>query len=347
MSLKIAYLMPPTLMGRQNGVVSQALTWRDCLAKIGTKVDLLTPWETYEWDSYDAIHAFGIGHYLGMIPLLRARGAKKIVLSPIYDSNRGNFLASAISHLSLPIGEMRTTMATMRATLPYIDTILVRSDFEARKISSIFTIGQEKIVKVPLPVRFAPEELCQGVTKDPICSHVSILSASIKNVDRLIQAAIKYQFPLHLAGRIGEEGFRKRLDSITRAHKNVVYEGHLSEENLKKLYARSRVFALPSLMEGVGLVALEAAAHGADIVITERGGPKEYYGSLARTVDPENIDDVGTSVMGFLEGKTFQPALSERILNNFSLNATAERLLRVYRNEAERPDVPQIGTQSL
>ncbi len=332
--LSVAYLMPPTLMGRQNGIVSQALTWRDCLAKIGTTVDLVTPWETYEWDSYDAIHAFGIGHYLGIIPLLRARGARKIILSPIYDSNRESFLARAISRLSLPIAEMRTTMATMRATLPYIDTILVRSDFEAHKLSSIFQIGKEKIVKVPLPVRFAPEDLCLGVKKDPICSHVSILSASIKNVDRLIEAAIKFRFPLHLAGRIGDDGFRKRLESITRANTNVVYAGHLSDDELKKLYARSRVFALPSLMEGVGLVALEAAAHGADIVITERGGPKEYYGSLARTVDPENIDDIGTSVMEFLEGKTFQPELSERILNSYSLNATAERLFSVYRNDA-------------
>ena len=333
MTLKIAYLMPPTLMGRQNGVVSQALTWSTWLERNGVSVDLVSPWETYKWSSYDAIHAFSFGHYLSMVPQLRDQGARKIVVSPIYDSNRSEISANVLSRLSLPVGEMRTTLAALRATIPHVDAILVRSEFEARKLMSIFGVQREKIINVPLPVRFALKDLCLGVPKEPICSHVSILSAATKNVDRLIQAAVKYQFPLHLAGRIRGEQFRTDLDSITRAHANVIYHGTLSDDDLKRLYARSRVFALPSLMEGVGLVGLEAAAHGADIVITERGGPKEYYGGLARTIDPESIDDIGTAIMAFLNGQTFQPALSERIFNNYSNAASVERLLAVYKAE--------------
>lgn len=322
--------MPPTLMGRQNGVVSQALTWMNCLESVGVAVDLVSPWETYKWSDYDAIHAFSIGHYLSIVPLLRAQGAAKIILSPIYDSNRSELISNVLSRLSFPVGEMRTTLAALRAAIPHVDTVLVRSEFEACKMLSVLGVKREKIVNVPLPVRFIPEDLYREVSKDPICTHVSILSAPSKNVDRLIQAAIKYQFPLHLAGRIGQEGFRSHLERVTRTHDNVVYHGSLSDDDLKTLYARSRVFALPSLMEGVGLVGLEAAAYGADIVITERGGPKEYYGALARTIDPESVDDIGTAIMAFLDGQTFQPALSERILEFYSLEATAQRLLDVY-----------------
>ena len=335
MKNKIAYLIPPTLMGRQNGVVSQALTWKSGLEKTGVAVDLVSPWETYDWSSYDAIHAFNIGHYLSMLPQLREQGARKILVSPIYDSNRSDILSSLLSRLDLPVGEMRTTLASLRAVIPYVDTFLVRSNYEASRMVSVFGVPHDKIVNVPLPSRFRPEDLCLGVPKEPICSHVSILSAATKNVDRLIQAAIKYQFPLHLAGRIKGEDFRCHLSSITRAHANVLYHGPLSDEALKVLFAKSQVFALPSLMEGVGLVGLEAAAHGADIVITNRGGPKEYYDGQAHEVDPESVDAIGRAVMEFLEGKTFQPSLSQKILTEYSCENSIAKLSTVYRDDLE------------
>lgn len=322
--------MPPTLMGRQNGVVSQAVTWSAGLERAGASVDLVSPWETYNWSSYDAIHAFGIGHYLSILPPLREMGARRIVLSAIYDSNRSENFASFLSRLDFPVGEMRTIWAALRATLPHVDTVLVRSEFEASKVASIFGVPRHKIVNVPLPVRFGQRELGVNAIKEPICSHVSILSAPIKNVDRLIQAAVKYGFPLHLAGRIKDDRFRSRLASLTRTHSNVVYHGPLSDDELKYLYARSRVFALPSLMEGVGLVGLEAALYGADIVITERGGPKEYYGELAHRVNPESVDDIGRAVMKFLDGRTFQPELSHRIQTEFSIEASVRKLMDVY-----------------
>lgn len=46
-------------------------------------------------------------------------------------------------------------------------------------------------------------------------------------------------------------------------------------------------------MEGVGIVAVDAAIYGCEIVITNIGGPKEYYDNMAYTVNPYNIDDIG------------------------------------------------------
>lgn len=330
MTYRLAYLMPPTLMGRQNGVVSQALTWRSGLETLGATVDLVSPWETYDWSSYDVIHAFGIAHYLGMVAQMKSRGAKRIVVSPIYDSNRPNIFANLLSRIDFPVGELRTIWAAFRASVPHIDSVLVRSDFEARKIASVFGVPNSNIATVPLSMRFTREDLEPVTAKQPICSHVSILSAPTKNVDRLVQAAVKYQFPLHLAGMVKNTQFYRYLNEVTQRHPNIKYHGVVSDAELKALYRRSRVFALPSLMEGVGLVGLEAAAHGADIVITDRGGPKEYYGGLARTVNPVSIDDIGKAVTDLLDGQTFQPALSNRILAEYSIEASVGKLMRVY-----------------
>ena len=43
MHSQIGFLMPPTLLGEQNGVVSQALTWRKALEEKGITVQLINP----------------------------------------------------------------------------------------------------------------------------------------------------------------------------------------------------------------------------------------------------------------------------------------------------------------
>ena len=102
------------------------------------------------------------------------------------------------------------------------------------------------------------------------------------------------------------------------------------DEEMLRLYATAKCFALPSIFEGVGLVALDAAACGCDIVITKLGGPHEYYSDMASMVNPMSVDEIGTSIKEFLEGKTFQPELSKYVQENFSPEKNAELLGTIY-----------------
>ena len=96
------------------------------------------------------------------------------------------------------------------------------------------------------------------------------------------------------------------------------------------LYRRCKVFALPSINEGVGIVALNAAVQGANIVITNVGGPKEYYGNFAYQVDPHNVDDIGQAVLRAMDDDTMQPHLRQHIITNYCCEAIAERLVNAY-----------------
>lgn len=330
MQYRVGFLMPPTLTGRQNGVVSQALTWRDALESKGISVQLISPWDSYDWSKFDVVHAFSIGHFLNMMPEIKKRGCKKVVLSPIYDSNRPSLITKALSRIDVPFGELRTTWASFRLSLSSADCILARSKFEAESLINAFGIPRRKVSIVPLSVRFsAPNQHVQE-GREPICLHVSILSAPIKNVKKLIKASQKFNFPLHLAGKIPDRDFRNWLENVQSENPQIVYHGVPDDEKLTMLYRKSKVFALPSLMEGVGLVGLEAAINGADIVITERGGPKEYYGGLAHVVDPENIDAIGEAIVDLLGSSTFQPALANRIASLYSGNNLANSLIASY-----------------
>jgi len=152
-----------------------------------------------------------------------------------------------------------------------------------------------------------------------------------KNVPRLIEAAKKYKFKLILAGNTGNAESERKLQSIIGGSPNIEIKGFISDIELTSLYNRAKVFALPSLNEGVGLVALEAAIHGCNIVITNLGGPKEYYEKeYVQLVNPYDIDEIGLAIMTALEDNTSQPKLREQLICRYNVSSCTDLLIQSY-----------------
>ena len=70
---------------------------------------------------------------------------------------------------------------------------------------------------------------------------------------------------------------------------------------------------------------------GCDIVMTNLGGPKEYYNGLAVIVNPYNVDEIGKAVINLMHSKTNQPQLKSHITTNYSLRAVSEQLINEYK----------------
>ena len=187
---------------------------------------------------------------------------------------------------------------------------------------------KEDVVTIPLSYRLPP--LDSVPPKENFCLHVSNITASRKNVMRLIDAAIKYKFKLVLAGSADacfqNSAMKRKID----ANDNIDYIGRVSDEKLKKLYGAAKVFALPSIGEGVGLVALDAAVYGCDIVVTSIGGPKEYYDGLAFEVDPYSVDSIGTAVMSAMSVRDRQPRLMRHVIDSYGLSQCVHKLADSY-----------------
>ena len=54
--------------------------------------------------------------------------------------------------------------------------------------------------------------------------------------------------------------------------------------------------------------------------MTNIGAPKEYYKGLAYLVNPNDVDDIGGSVLKAMEHST-QPTLQEYIIENFHIKS--------------------------
>ena len=206
----------------------------------------------------------------------------------------------------------------------------MRSKFEQEYIVKGLNVPESKCKIVPLSFNITNLKV-NLEKKESFCLHISLLTDKRKNVKRLIEAAKKYDFKLILGGKLRNKEEVELLHSWIGDSKKIEYKGYLSHEEIMDLYSRAKVFALPSINEGVGIVALEAAAMGCDIVMTNLGGPKEYYKDMAKMVDPYNKDEIGNAIKNFMGGDTFQPQLSHYIKSNFSQNHISNQLIEEYK----------------
>lgn len=326
--MKIAYVLYPNVIisNKSNGIRSQAETWATFLQERGHQVDLVNNWGNYEWDTYDIIHFFGKGNWIYDIVSKISNKNVNLIYSPIYD----------YSAFSL-WGFIRTSLYNMfclskfRHSLKYFRVILVRTDAEKRMVKKVALFSKNKIEVVPISYSEQFEHKEVRIEKENFCFHLSSICQSRKNVIRLIEAAQKYGFTLYLAGNKGSVKQYRRIKEKIGTSDNIHVLGFISEEEKYDLYNRAKVFALPSLREGVGIVALDAALLGCEIVITDIPGPKEYFNNMAHTVNPYDVDDIGRAISDCINGDFhMQPMLSKFIRDSYSKNNIVCMLEKVY-----------------
>lgn len=328
--MTIAFILTAPRIVPTDGVVSQAITWKKGLENLGHIVKLINMWDKNNWKEFSAIILFGFNDYLKDIVTWLYPINPNLIVAPILDPNYSLFILKCYSLWGSNKLRLSNSYHSLRSIKDKIKVFLVRSQYEKKFVSGAFGIAKEKCAIIPLS--FNMNTPTPFIEREPFCLHISLLCDTRKNVKRLIEASEKYDFKLVLCGMLRSEQEKKLLESWMDGKKNVIYEGFVSKEKMIDLYSRARVFALPSIYEGVGIVALDAAAMGCDIVITKAGGPKEYYHGNAIEVDPHDTDEIGRAIKEFINGKTFQPELSGLIHREYSIAKLSVQLAQTIHN---------------
>lgn len=81
----------------------------------------------------------------------------------------------------------------------------------------------------------------------------------------------------------------EEVERLARATPNVTLLGYLADQELRWMYQNARGFVLPSLLEGFGLPALEAAQHGLVSLVSQEPAQREAVGDGAILVDPASV----------------------------------------------------------
>jgi glycosyltransferase involved in cell wall biosynthesis len=335
MKKKIAYILYQIGMvsGRSNGVRSQAITSCNMLNDYGNECVLINVWENYDWKSFDAIHIYGYDIAIYTFVKFLSQKNPNIYLSPIIDSTKPFNVYKWATYNGFEKLRLYSNNYSLRKALGIVKGVLARSEHEGRYYKESFGMNAEKVFNVPLSYGIENpsniDEVLQN--KEEFCFHLSSLYQERKNVMRLVLAAKKYGFKLVLAGSTGSYGDFFKIRQTIGDAENITVLGYISNEELKELYTKAKVFALPSISEGVGIVAMDAAVYGCNMAITNIEGPKEYYPNY-RTVallDPYNIDDIGENIVKLLKERN-DKILYEHMLRNFSKDRVYSVLKNIY-----------------
>ncbi|MCW4044228.1 MAG: glycosyltransferase family 4 protein [Candidatus Bathyarchaeota archaeon] len=122
---------------------------------------------------------------------------------------------------------------------------------------------------------------------------------------------------------------------------NFTFLSGLTEEALTAVYNCADVFALPSIQEGQGIVLLEAQATAKPVVAFDVGGVNEAMvnGETGLLVKRGSSDELADALLRLLQDGRLREKMGANgrrfVMDNFTWNVCAERMLAVYREALE------------
>ncbi len=334
--MKIGFILPGdfvlTIPG--NGIRAQAEYQADAMTQLGHEVIRMNPWQDYSDKNFDVVQFFLGGFRLFGIETLKNETINTLVFAPIIDSNEPNWRYRLAVKAGNLLPKIHTTPSVFRDQAQGSDLVVCRSNYEKRRVTRGLGISESKakiiLNGVTPPIVSDPEPAHQQwKLPDEFLLHVSAFTESRKNVIRLIEAAGTLGYPLVIAGGAQKGPTLDRIHALAARYGNVTILGFVNRILLESLYAACKVFCLPSTHEGTGLVALEAAAHGARVVITQNGGPPDYFLNYAEYVNPDDINSIRKGIETAWH-QSQSDALRQHVLKNLTWEASARSLVSAY-----------------
>lgn len=291
------------------------------------KVDVrfYDPWRANLTEA-SLVHYFScIGGSVHFCSQVKNRGLPLVISSSLW-------ISEETQHL-YPIVEIRNQLLLA-------DVIVTNSNVESDQLSRVLKLPRHRFSAVlngvePDFASAGPQIFRERFRLDgPFVLNVANIEPR-KNQLGLVRAMKDMAVPLVLIGAIRDNAYAG--DVFREGGSWLHYLGPMDNRDpaLTSAFAACSVFALPSTLETPGLAALEAAACGANIVVTSEGSAQEYFGDQVHYVDHRDVDAIGTAIKRALVGKP-DPELRRRVSSQFAWFSVTSRLVDVYRAAQSR-----------
>jgi glycosyltransferase involved in cell wall biosynthesis len=157
-------------------------------------------------------------------------------------------------------------------------------------------------------------------------NHQKNFHSLIKAFNGLEDKTIK----LYLAGRINKNFADIELLHDIESNENIIFQGHVDDETLVKLYSNATCFVYPSLYEGFGIPPLEAQSCGTPVICSNVASLPEVGGEdSVLYVDPYDVDDIKDKIEELISNQTLQDELRVKGFENikrFSWGKSADKI---------------------
>lgn len=114
----------------------------------------------------------------------------------------------------------------------------------------------------------------------------------------------------------------------------VMFAGKVTSAEARKLYEQASCFVMPSLSEPFGLVALEAIAHGAPVILSKQSGASEVIGHAFKVDfwDTEKMADCVLTILRETPLASQLTAEAPRVLQRLTWENQAGKVVSIYRD---------------
>ena len=317
------------------GIRTQVLSTKKYLEALGVEVLLFDPWRRYEWSEIDIIHVFSTD--MRNYYLVRALPDEvALVVSPIIDNTYPFCLIRAFCAFSRLLPRQGLTSYTShQLAFRKADAVISPASFERRMLEGGLGLEPDRIFDIPNGVapkflNATPDAFLRKHGLRDFVLYVGQIGNRRKNLRRLLRVAGELRdVDFVFVGPILQTQEARRILRMAAHYKNVRMLGALPEDELVSAYAACDVLVLPSLIEGTGLVALEAGLAGAKVVVTKYGGPPDYFEDLVEYVEPRSEKSIRQAIETAL-AKPKDGRLRKHIASNYLWGRVAERLKAVY-----------------
>ena len=305
----------------------------------------------------DVYEAHAVSGY-GFLKTLKKRGIKKPFIQTIHGVLADEYMQSLqrgtptfrakLSNLVMwrlsKLEEESARNATLNVTI---------SNYSSEKIIQFYGIDKTKIRIVPNGVniqRFKPSQAYEKIKRQiGINGKLCVLFVGRliprKGLTFLVEAAkhIVREFSQTMFLIVGDGPQKSHIVSHLekrRLKNNFVFLGDVNESVLPAMYNCADVFVLPSIQEGQGIALLEAQATAKPVVAFKVGGVREAVldGDTGLLMKPGSRE-LAEAVMKLLRSRSLRETMGSRgrrfVVDNFSWDACAQKMLRVYQEAFE------------
>lgn len=352
--MKVAMIARSTFYTAPGGDTVQAMQTARHLQGLGISADICLSSEQIPYEKYDLLHFFNITRPADILYHSR-RSGKPFVVSTIlcnyteYDKYHRKGASALLRYLPDDGVEYVKTIArwlmgkdhlsglsylwkgqrrSIRQILKKAAMILPNSESEYRRLVQTYR-GKPEHTTVPNGVNPELFKYDASVKKDNKLVLCVARIEGIKNQLTLIKALNNTAYKLLLIGAHAPNQAAYYMECQALAADNVSFIDQLPQHELVKYYQQAKVHILPSWFETTGLSSVEAGVMGCNIIITDRGDAKEYFGDDAFYCDPKNAGSILKAVKQASEA-VVNEGLREKILNKYTWRQAALATQKAY-----------------
>jgi glycosyltransferase involved in cell wall biosynthesis len=252
---------------------------------------------------------------------------------------RGGSLGDLAKLKRKPFGQQR--IASARKWVDTFITISQEIDQELEQVGVPFErrffipngVDVERFIPLSVPDKQARRIRLDLPADAPIVIYAGRLSAE-KRVDHLISIwpTIRISHPAATLIILGSGSEEEHLKNM--AIDGVRFIGLV--EDVAAYLQSSDLFVLPSATEGLSNALLEAMASGLPSIATAIGGAPDVIEHKVNgwLVPPDNLDELQAAILALLGDPLYRMTMGkkarEKIIKDYSLSATADRLRELY-----------------